>query len=71
LKKGLNPISIGHLTFKGKHVGIAVKAGVLSGFLALAVRTFNFSESPFYIIFLEYAYFLPENNRSVNDIRKA
>ncbi|KAF3328405.1 sulfate transporter 3.5 [Carex littledalei] len=36
LKKGLNPISIGHLTFQGKHLSVALKAGVLSGFLALA-----------------------------------
>ncbi|KAJ1689451.1 hypothetical protein LUZ63_013606 [Rhynchospora breviuscula] len=36
LKKGINPLSIAHLTFKGKHLSVALKAGVLSGFLALA-----------------------------------
>ncbi|KAE8793931.1 putative sulfate transporter 3.5 [Hordeum vulgare] len=36
LKKGINPISISQLKFDGKHVGIAVKAGLLSGILALA-----------------------------------
>lgn len=38
LKKGLNPLSISQLTFEAKHVEIAVKAGLMSGILALAVR---------------------------------
>lgn len=36
LKKGLNPLSISQLTFEAKHVKTAVKAGLLSGILALA-----------------------------------
>ncbi|CDJ26292.1 hypothetical protein CFC21_042175 [Triticum aestivum] len=36
LKKGINPISISQLRFESKHVGIVVKAGLLSGILALA-----------------------------------
>ncbi|KAJ3695046.1 hypothetical protein LUZ60_000423 [Juncus effusus] len=36
LKKGLNPISITNLTFKGPHLKTAIKAGIFSGFLALA-----------------------------------
>ncbi|CAO1945170.1 unnamed protein product [Urochloa humidicola] len=36
LKKGINPLSISQLTFTDKHVNLAVKAGFLSGILALA-----------------------------------
>ncbi|RCV27108.1 hypothetical protein SEVIR_5G301200v4 [Setaria viridis] len=36
LKKGINPLSISQLTFTDKHVNTAVKAGFLSGILALA-----------------------------------
>ncbi|XP_062219854.1 probable sulfate transporter 3.5 [Phragmites australis] len=36
LKKGINPLSISQLTFHGKNVKTAVKAGLLSGILALA-----------------------------------
>ncbi|XP_062206706.1 probable sulfate transporter 3.5 [Phragmites australis] len=36
LKKGINPLSISQLTFQDKHVKTAVKAGLLSGILALA-----------------------------------
>lgn len=36
LKKGLNPLSISQLTFEAKHVKTAVKAGLLSGILAMA-----------------------------------
>jgi len=36
LKKGINPLSISQLTFTGKHVNTAVKAGFLSAILALA-----------------------------------
>ncbi|KAL5222711.1 hypothetical protein ABZP36_027424 [Zizania latifolia] len=36
LKKGLNPLSITQLTFESKHMKTAVKAGLLSGILALA-----------------------------------
>lgn len=39
LKKGINPLSISQLTFTDKHVNTAMKAGFLSGILALAVRT--------------------------------
>ncbi|CAO2178467.1 unnamed protein product [Urochloa humidicola] len=36
LKKGINPLSVSQLTFTDKHVNLAVKAGFLSGILALA-----------------------------------
>ncbi|KAG8055616.1 hypothetical protein GUJ93_ZPchr0001g29240 [Zizania palustris] len=36
LKKGLNPLSISQLTFESRHMKTAVKAGLLSGILALA-----------------------------------
>ncbi|PUZ55026.1 hypothetical protein GQ55_5G179500 [Panicum hallii var. hallii] len=36
LKKGINPLSISQLTFTDNHVKTAVKAGFLSGILALA-----------------------------------
>ncbi|GJN17857.1 hypothetical protein PR202_gb04960 [Eleusine coracana subsp. coracana] len=36
LKKGINPLSISLLTFHEKHINAAVKAGLLSGILALA-----------------------------------
>ncbi|OAY84870.1 Sulfate transporter 3.1 [Ananas comosus] len=36
LKKGLNPISISDLNFQSRHLTTAIKAGLLSGFLALA-----------------------------------
>ncbi|KAL6615945.1 hypothetical protein ACP70R_038215 [Stipagrostis hirtigluma subsp. patula] len=36
LKKGINPLSISQLTFNSKHVNTVVKAGFLSGILALA-----------------------------------
>ncbi|KAF0918097.1 hypothetical protein E2562_022686 [Oryza meyeriana var. granulata] len=36
LKKGLNPLSISQLTFQSRHMKTAVKAGLLSGILALA-----------------------------------
>ncbi|ONM38590.1 putative sulfate transporter 3.5 [Zea mays] len=36
LKKGINPLSISQLTFTDKHVNTAMKAGFLSGILALA-----------------------------------
>ncbi|XP_072994540.1 probable sulfate transporter 3.5 [Typha latifolia] len=36
LKKGLNPISISELKFQSPYISTAMKAGLLSGFLALA-----------------------------------
>ncbi|KAL6845047.1 hypothetical protein ACP4OV_024542 [Aristida adscensionis] len=36
LKKGINPVSISHLTFSEKHLKTTLKAGLLSGILALA-----------------------------------
>jgi sulfate transporter 3 len=39
LNKGINPLSIAQLTFQSRHMKTAVKAGLLSGILALAVRT--------------------------------
>ncbi|RWW73554.1 hypothetical protein BHE74_00018575 [Ensete ventricosum] len=37
LKKGLNPISITHLKFQSKYLSVLLKAGLVSGFLALSV----------------------------------
>lgn len=39
LKKGLNPISIGNLVFTPPYLQYAVKAGSVTGFIALAVNT--------------------------------
>ncbi|KAJ6813541.1 putative sulfate transporter 3.5 [Iris pallida] len=36
LKKGVNPITIGQLQFKSEHFGVALKAGLIAGFIALA-----------------------------------
>ncbi|KAJ3671075.1 hypothetical protein LUZ60_008501 [Juncus effusus] len=36
LKKGLNPISISELKFQSQYIGTVVKAGIISGFVALA-----------------------------------
>ena len=52
LKKGINPLSISQLTFTDKHVNTAVKAGFLSGILALAVRTCFFSSLSHGILFI-------------------
>ena len=39
LKKGLNPLSMGHLNFESKYLTAVVKTGIITGILALAVRT--------------------------------
>ncbi|KAK8930955.1 putative sulfate transporter 3.5 [Platanthera zijinensis] len=36
LKKGLNPITISHLQFKTPYVSVAIKAGLITGIIALA-----------------------------------
>ncbi|KMZ62947.1 Sulfate transporter 3.1 [Zostera marina] len=36
LKKGLNPLSIGHLTFNNQHLRTVIKAGIVTGSLDLA-----------------------------------
>ncbi|KAG0459536.1 hypothetical protein HPP92_022664 [Vanilla planifolia] len=36
LKKGLNPVSISQLQFKSPYISVALKAGLISGFVALA-----------------------------------
>ncbi|KAH0452190.1 hypothetical protein IEQ34_019489 [Dendrobium chrysotoxum] len=36
LKRGLNPITLSNLQFKSPYVSVAVKAGIITGFIALA-----------------------------------
>ncbi|KAG0483175.1 hypothetical protein HPP92_011259 [Vanilla planifolia] len=36
LKRGLNPVSISHLQFTSPYITVAVKAGLMTGFIALA-----------------------------------
>jgi len=47
LKKGLNPLSVGQLVFRGEYLGISLKAGLITGLISLAeglavARTFAF-----------------------------
>lgn len=45
LKKGLNPPSVTHLTFGSPYVTIALKTGIITGVIALAVSLNHFSSS--------------------------
>lgn len=41
LKKGLNPISITHLAFGGENMSTALKTGIVTGVIALAVIIYS------------------------------
>jgi len=36
LKKGINPLSVGQLVFRGEYLGISLKAGLITGLISLA-----------------------------------
>lgn len=43
LKKGINPISIKDLNFESKYLPATIKAGLITGLVALAVSKLNYS----------------------------
>ena len=43
LKKGLNPLSVANLDFTPPYMMLAVKTGIITGVIALAVSSINTS----------------------------
>lgn len=41
LKKGLNPPSVSELAFGSEYLPLAIKTGIITGVIALAVRPFD------------------------------
>ena len=54
LKRGINPSSVTDLNLDSKYLPVAIKTGIVTGIIALAVRIFYFNLAVCYYYFINY-----------------